>query len=92
MKLSYDFEKYDPPQMSEANLRQVFHSNCNIRRGIVLLAASNLLFICLALLALVIAPYSMILSFVCLGMLGIYLSGSGVLAVLFSKKIIQKVV
>ena len=90
MKLSYDFEKYAPPQLTERTLGAVLQSRRDARRMLLLVAASNLIFISLGMLALALVPYSMVLSFVCLGVLGIYLSGSGVLAVLFAKKLMDK--
>ena len=89
MKLSYDFEKYAPPQLTEKTLGAVLQSRRDVRRMLLLLAASNLIFISLGMLALALVPYSMVLSFVCLGVLGICYRQRG-LAVLFEKKLMDK--
>ena len=44
----------------------------------------------LTLLALALAPYSMLASVICLVFLGIYLSASGILTVLLTRKLIDR--
>jgi hypothetical protein len=90
MKLSYDFDRYKPPRLTEKQLTTVILYRQMMRRSIILMAASQLIFLCLALAAYVLAPYSIILSFVCLGLLGLYLICCGVLAVLLSKKMMDR--
>lgn len=90
MKLNYDFEKYEPPKLSEQKLNALALKRRDLRRVFLLAAASNLIFISLALLALVLLPYSRLASILCLLFLGIHLSGSGVIAVLFTKKWIDR--
>lgn len=90
MRLSYDFEQYEPPKLTEQRLNAVLQERHDVRRMLLFAAASNLIWISLALLALVVSPYSMLASVICLVFLGIYLSGSGILAVLLTKKLIDK--
>lgn len=90
MKLNYDFERYEPPKLSELKLNAIAQKRQDLRRMFLLAAASNLIFISLALLALAVFPYSMLASILCLAVLGIYLAGSGVIAVLFTKKLMDR--
>jgi hypothetical protein len=90
MKLSYDFQQYEPPKLTEEKLSSMIQKRRDVRWILLLAIASNLIWISLALLALVVSPYSMSASIICLVLLGVYLSGSGILAVLFTKKLIDK--
>lgn len=90
MKLSYDFEQYEPPRLTEQMLNAVFQKRREVRRMFLFAAASNLVLISLALLALALAPYSMLASVICLVFLGIYLSASGLLTVLLTRKLIDR--
>ena len=85
MRLSYDFEQYEPPKLTEQSLNAVLQKRRDVRRMLLFAAASNLMLISLALLALAVAPYSMTASFICLMFLGTYLSGSGILTVVLAK-------
>ena len=75
-KLSHIFDLFDSQEAKDAVLESA--------------AASNLMLISLALLALAVAPYSMTASFICLIFLGTYLSGSGILTVLLAKKLMDR--
>lgn len=90
MNFSYDFEQYEPPKLTEQKLNAILQKRRDARRMLLLAAASNLIWISLALLAFAVSPYSMSASIICLALLGIYLSGSGILAVLFAKKLINE--
>lgn len=90
MRLSYDFEQYEPPVLTEQSLNAVLQKRHDVRRMFLFAAASNLILISLALLALAMAPYSTFVSIICLVVLGIYLSGSGILTFLLTKKLINK--
>ena len=90
MRLSYDFEQYEPPKLTEQSLNAVLQKRRDVRRMLLFAAASNLMLISLALLALAVAPYSMTASFICLMFLGTYLSGSGILTVLLAKKLMDR--
>lgn len=90
MKLSYDFERYEPPRLTEQKLEVILQKRREVRRMIIFAAASNLFLISLALLALALAPYSMLASVICLAFLGIYLSASGILTVLLTRRLIDR--
>lgn len=90
MRLSYDFEQYEPPKLTEQSLNAVLQKRHDVRRMLLFASASNLILISLALLALAVAPYSMLASISCLVFLGIYLSGSGILTYLLTKKLINR--
>lgn len=90
MRLSYNFEQYDPPKLTEQSLQGALQKRRDVRRMLLFAAASNLVLVSLALLALAVAPYSMLASLICLVFLGIYLSGSGVLTFLLTKKLIDR--
>lgn len=86
MKLNYDFESYQPPRMTEKSLMETLHNRQLIRRTVLLILASLLTNICMALMAFVIAPYSMEAGIACLVLLGLSLAGSGIIAVIFAKE------
>lgn len=90
MTLSYDFEQFQPPHISERMVNAEIERRRALRRMALLAAASNLILISLALLALALSPYSMLASIICLGFLGIYISGSGVLTVLLANKLTRR--
>ena len=86
MKLNYDFESYQPPRMTEKSLMETLHNRQLIRRTVLLIMASLLINICMALMAFVIAPYSMEAGIACLVLLGLSLAGSGIIAVIFARE------
>lgn len=90
MRLSYDFEQYEPPKLTEQSLNAVLQKRRDVRRMLLFAAASNLILLSLAMLALVVAPYSILVSIICLVLLGTYLSGSGILTFLLTKKLIKR--
>jgi len=90
MRLRYDFEQHEPPKLTEQRLNAVLQKRHDVCRMLLFAAASNLILISLALLALAVAPYSMLASVICLVFLGIYISGSGILTVLLTKKLIAR--
>lgn len=90
MKLSYDFEKFEPPHLTAQQLNAVSRQRELARQTIILLTASQLIYICLAVAAYVLAPHSMTASIILMVFFGFSLSGSGVIAVLFSRKLTNK--
>ena len=90
MKLSYDFQQYEPPKLTEEKLSSMIQKRRDVRWMLLLAIASNLIWISLALLALALAPFSIIASVICLVLLGIYLSASGILTVLLTRKLIDR--
>lgn len=86
MKLNYDFKSYQPPRMTEKSLMETLHNRQLIRRTLLLTLASLLINICMALMAFVIAPYSLEAGIACLVLLGLSLAGSGIIAVIFARE------
>ena|SRR5665647_581801 len=86
MKLNYDFESYQPPRMTEKSLIETLHNSQLIKRTVLLIVASLLINICMALMSFVIAPYSMEAGIACLVLLGLSLAGSGIIAVIFARE------
>lgn len=87
MNLNYDFESYQPPRMTEEKLMEILHRRQLIRRTLLLILAALLSNICLALLAFAVAPYSLEAGIACLVLLGVSLADSGIIAVLFARKL-----
>ena len=54
MKLSYDFQQYEPPKLTEEKLSSMIQKRRDVRWMLLLAIASNLIWISLALLALVV--------------------------------------
>jgi len=86
MKLTYDFESYQPPRITEETLKKTLHNRQLIKRTVLLVAASLMIHLSLALLAFAVAPYSLEAGIACLVLLGISLTNSGIIAVIFAKK------
>lgn len=89
MNMNFDFEQYTPPRLNEENLMLLDEKRKEIRRMLLLAASSHLLFLSLVLAAFLIAPYSLVLSLICLTVLGLWLSGTGIIAVVFTRKLLQ---
>lgn len=87
MKWSFDFQKFPPPKISAESLSMEYQKRLFLRRTTLLLAASHLIHLGLAMFAILLAPESMTLAMICLILLGISLCASGILVYLFSKKI-----
>ena len=87
MKLNYDFEGYQPPRITEEKLLKTLQSRQLIKQALLLIIASLLTNISLALLAFAVAPFSLEAGIACLILLGISLADSGVIAVLFVKRL-----
>jgi len=86
MKLNYDFECYQPPKVTEKQLREILRQRQLARQTVLLVAASLLSYVCLGLLAFVVSPLSEEAGIACLVFLGISLANSGVIAVLLARK------
>ena len=85
MKLSYDFDQFEPPHLTSQTLQLISQQRRLARRALALIIASNLMSVCLILVAFYVAPFSLAAGIACLTLLGLSLSGSGVIAVLFAK-------
>jgi len=88
--LNYDFEGYQPPRITEDKLLKTLHNRQLVKRTVLLIVASLLMNISLALLAFTVAPFSLEAGIACLVLLGISLVDSGVIAVLFAKRLSTK--
>lgn len=86
MKLSFDFERGQPPRITEEMLVETLHSRQLVKRTLLLMVASMLIHLSLALLAFAVAPFSLEAGIACLVLLGISLANSGIIAVIFAKK------
>lgn len=86
MKLNYDFDQFEPPHLTSQKLQAISQQRSLAHRALVLIAASNLISICLILAAFYLAPFSLMAGIGCLILFGVSLSGSGIVAVLFAKK------
>ncbi|SDJ18846.1 hypothetical protein [Proteiniclasticum ruminis] len=90
MNLNFDFEKYTPPKITEEKLTLLAERRREVRQLLLLTVSSHLLFIALGLAAFLAAPYSMALSVLFLSVLALWLAGTGVIAVVFTKKQLEK--
>ena len=89
MRLNYDFDKYAPPHLNERKLKKIHQEKKELRQMLLLLISSNFLFLSIALFSLALFPYAKILSLLGIVILGIHLSGTGVIAVVFLKKFLH---
>lgn len=87
MKLTYDFESYQPPKLTEMQLMEILKQRQLIRQSVLLIVGAVLSYVCLVLLAFALTPLSFEAGIACLVFLGISLANSGVIAVLLSKKL-----
>ncbi|HBW14396.1 MAG TPA: hypothetical protein DEF30_11320 [Proteiniclasticum sp.] len=90
MNLNFDFEQYTPPKITEEKLTLLAERRREVRQLLLLTASSHLLFIALGLAAFWAAPYSMALSVLFLSVLALWLAGTGVIAVVFTRKQLEK--
>lgn len=90
MNLNFDFEQYTPPRITEEKLMLLAERRREVRQLLLLTVASHLMFITLGLAAFLAAPYSMALSIFILAVLALWLTGTGVIAVVFTKKRLEK--
>lgn len=86
MNRIYSFESKNPPRLTEKMLRQELARRKLRRQTALLLFASYMTAICLILFAFLILPDSLILAIVSVVILGYFLVGSGVVAVVFFRK------
>ena len=86
MKLNCDFECYQPPNVTEKQLREILRQRQLARPTVLLVVASLLSYVCLGLLAFVVSPLSPEAGIACLVFLGISLANGGVIAVLLARK------
>jgi len=87
MKLSFDFKGYQPPSITERQLVEILQQRKLAKQALLLVIASVLIYVCLALLAFAIAPLYFEVSVGLMVFLGISLANSGVLAVLLTKRL-----
>lgn len=86
MNQIYDFQKAEPPVLTEARLRAELERRRLRRETALVTLAAILTQLCLVVLSVVLYPVEPALSFVCAVYVCLSASGGGVLALVFAQK------
>ncbi|NLK39329.1 MAG: hypothetical protein GX303_03640 [Clostridiales bacterium] len=82
----FNFEGYNPPELSEAMLKRILDRRKLERQTALLAVASGFLYLCFSLLAILLSAFSLTISLILVALIFISLSGGGVISVIFYKK------
>lgn len=86
MRPACDFERFDPPVLTERMLRRELEKRAERRRTVLLAAAGALLQIAVLLLAAVIRTWYPLLALGCVCFTALSTAGGGVIAIVYAQK------